>query len=199
MFNYISGILTVKQPTSIVLDVGGLGYEISIPLSTFQNLPELNDKVKLQIHFHVREDNQQLFGFFTKDEKELFRVLLSVSGIGPKVALAMLSSFEAIEIKSALVSEDVSFLTQIPGIGKKTAERLIVELKEKIVVDGKIQRDKLLKPGSHVDEVFNVGLAALTQLGYKRVEADKAMRKVIEKQGKDISVEELLKESLKNI
>lgn len=198
MFHYIQGALSIKQPTQIVLDVQGVGYELSIPISTYQKLPDLNQQVKLLTHFHIREDAQQLFGFYTEAERTLFRVLTSVSGIGPKVGLAMLSSVEVSDIKMAIVGGDLTVLTAIPGIGKKTAERIVVELKEKIVVD-EIDKKNRAALGSDGDEALSLGVAALTQLGYKKVDADKVIRKVIEKEGTDISVELLLKESLKNI
>jgi len=198
VFHYIQGALSIKQPTQIVLDVQGVGYELSIPISTYQKLPDLNQQVKLLTHFHIREDAQQLFGFYTEAERTLFRVLTSVSGIGPKVGLAMLSSVEVSDIKMAIVGGDLTVLTAIPGIGKKTAERIVVELKEKIVVD-EIDKKNRAALGSDGDEALSLGVAALTQLGYKKVDADKVIRKVIEKEGTDISVELLLKESLKNI
>ncbi len=197
MYRYLEGNLAVKDATQAVIDVGGVGYELSIPLSTFHHLPAAGAKVKLLIHFVVREDAQQLFGFFTEEERDLFRLLMTVSGIGPKVSLTVLSGIGVQELKEAIVNERLEILTSISGVGRKTAERIIVELREKMVLDEKFKKKKT-QSGETQPEIFETGLAALTQLGYKKHEAADIIRKVLTKRGKDITVEDLVRESLKN-
>ena len=133
MFSYINGILTQKTPVSIVIECGGVGYEIFIPLSTFDNLPEISKQVKLQIHYSFNDiDGVRLFGFFSVEEKELFRYLISISKIGPKIALSILSGLSVEDLIHAIQTGNVDLISTIPGIGKKTAERLNIELKEKV-------------------------------------------------------------------
>lgn len=198
MYRYLEGRLTVREATQAVLDVGGIGFEVAIPLSTYQNLPLVGERVRLLTHFHVREDVQQLFGFLSEEERDLFRLLMTVSGIGPKSALTVLSGIGVQELKDAIVHERQEILTAISGIGRKTAERMIVELREKIVLDERFKRKKSL-PQVEENEIVGTGLAALTQLGYKRQDASEAIRKVLVKRGHKISAEDLIRESLKHI
>src|SRR5918998_6164318 len=132
MIAHLSGTLLAKHATSVIVEVGGVGYEETIPVSTFYDLGEPNTPVRLRIHTHVREDALQLFGFRTERERELFKLLISVSGIGPKSGIAMLSGMSADEIVSAIRTNNLARLTSIPGVGKKTAERLVIELRDKI-------------------------------------------------------------------
>jgi len=199
MYRYLEGKLTVKNPAQVVIDVSGVGYELFIPLSTYQQLPPENEGVRLLTHFHVREDVQKLFGFFTEEERDLFRTLLSVSGIGPKVALTILSGIGIPELKAALVQGKPDVLTRVSGVGRKTAERLIVELRERIVIQDKERMEETLGASEGTSEILHVGLGALTQLGYKQFDARKAIEKVMKKQGPDLAVEELIREALKNM
>src|SRR5918992_2082044 len=132
MIAHLSGTLLAKHATSVIVDVGGVGYEVTIPVTTFYDLGETNAPVRLQIYTHVREEALQLFGFRTLRERELFTLLISVSGIGPKSAIAMLSGMNADEIISAIRSNNLARLTSIPGLGKQTAERLVIELRDKM-------------------------------------------------------------------
>ena len=140
MIASLTGILKSKSPTEILVEVHGIGYTVSIPLSTYEKLGDIGSSVSLLTHFHVREDVMQLFGFFTEEERRLFKLLISVSGIGPKIAQSILSGMNVEELKSHLVSGNVNALTAIPGVGRKTAERLIVELRDKV---GKILMQNL--------------------------------------------------------
>lgn len=199
MYRYLDGKLAVKGPTQVVVDVGGIGFELAIPLSTYKNLPSPGEPVRLLTHFHVREDAQQFFGFLTEEERDLFRLLLTVSGIGPKIALTVLSGIGIRELKEAIANEREDVLTAVSGVGRKTAERIIVELREKVILDEKLRKEKEPLPGDMSSEVFEDGVSALAQLGYKRQDAAQAIRKVITRRGASVSVEELVKESLKNI
>ncbi|MBU3760029.1 MAG: Holliday junction branch migration protein RuvA [Candidatus Omnitrophica bacterium] len=198
MFHYLQGKLVEKSPMLAVLDVHGVGYEVHIPLSTYSQLPQLGHDVKLLTHFIVREDAQQLQGFFTEDERELFRMLISVSGVGPKVATTALSGLPMTELREALASGDIPVLTSISGIGKKTAERLVVELKEKMV----LERRAAASPGSPQSggRVLEDSLQALVSLGYKKIDAKAAVEKAMkDKNAQTLSVEDLIRASLKHI
>src|SRR4030095_8141158 len=133
MIAHLSGTLLSKQATTVIIDVGGVGYEVMIPLSTFYELEEIGSNVQLRIYTHVREDTLQLFGFKTTRERELFLRLISVSGIGPKLGITLLSGMSADEMVASIRSNNLARLTSIPGVGRKTAERLVVELRDKLV------------------------------------------------------------------
>ena len=177
MIAHLRGTLLEKHPNSVILETAGVGYEVFIPVSTFTRLPDLGAEAKLRIHTHVREDAFLLYGFFTKEEKTIFEKLISVSGIGAKVALAVLSGIAPGDLLSALGSGDVGMLTRIPGIGKKTAERMIVELKDKI--------DSIAAglPASSPNAVAPLNvmeqdvLSALLNLGSPRPAAEAALKK----------------------
>src|SRR5215210_400553 len=132
MIAHLSGTLLAKHATSVIVEVGGVGYEVTIPVTTFYDLGDLGESVRLQIYTHVREEALQLFGFKTLRERELFQMLISVSGIGPKSAVAMLSGMSADEIITAIRTNNLARLTSIPGVGKKTAERLVLDLRDKM-------------------------------------------------------------------
>lgn len=198
MFEYIEGKLAQKTPTSVVLDVSGVGYALLIPLSTFSSLPEVGEKTKILTHFVVREDAQILYGFFTEEEKQLFRLLISVSGIGPKMGLMILSGRSHEDLKQAIVDGSVAFLTGISGIGKKTAERLVVELREKVIVDTQLPQSKGSSAG--VGSKMEDALSALVQLGYKTPSARQAIEKVLaDEKNKKLSVSDLIRESLQHV
>ncbi len=197
MIASLSGILKVKSPTEVLIDVHGIGYAVSIPLSTYSTLGDLDSPIQLLTHLHVREDVLQLFGFATESERQLFRLLISVSGIGPKTAQGILSSIGAQDLPQYISGGNAGALTSIPGIGRKTAERLIVELKDKIGKIGpSVGAGAVVSDKSSV--IRNEALLALTSLGYNRLAAEKAIRQVLsEGTGPQLSVEELIKKALK--
>lgn len=173
MIGRIHGNLISKNPPYIVVDCHGVGYEISVPMSTFYHLPDTGHTVTLLTHFVVREDAQLLFGFATENERETFRTLIKISGIGARTALAILSGLSIAELSEAVTLQEVSLLTSIPGIGKKTAERLLLELK------GKIGADLGTTPGATITRnPNNEILQALLSLGYSDKEAALALKQV---------------------
>ncbi|MBU0712788.1 Holliday junction branch migration protein RuvA [bacterium] len=200
MITYLDGIVTHKEPTRVWLDLNGVGYELLIPLSTYERLPRLKERVKLLTHFHVREDAQTLYGFYSSDEKELFLKLIAISGIGPKMAITILSGASPAQFKSRIVAGDVKALTLIPGIGQKTAQRIIVELREKFSGADEPLPDGFdaLFSGSISDEALKA-LKALLSLGYRRAEALNALKKASQELGTDTSVEAILKSALNNM
>ena len=173
MIGRLSGILLEKNPPQILLDVQGVGYELDVPMSTFYNLPALHEKVVLHTHFVVREDAQLLYGFATSEERVAFRQLLKISGVGPKLALSVLSGLSLGDLSLAVASKDAGRLTKIPGVGKKTAERLLLELQGKFAVTGTgaAQGAPVASSG---DDIVN----ALLALGYNEKEADWAARQL---------------------
>ena len=198
MLEYIRGRLVTKQPTLAVIDVNGLGYALKISLSTYQKLPEQDSEVELKTYLHVREDVFQFYGFFDGIERDLFTGLLSISGIGPKLAQTVLSGMSAEKLVSAIQSGDEATLSSISGIGKKTAQRLIVELKDKLKTisaefGGEEEESKQIL-GISGEEV----LMALLSLGYSRSQAEKAIRKV-QQAGQSLTVEEMIKQALQAI
>ncbi len=197
MIAALTGILKVKNPTEIVLDVHGVGYAVTIPLSTFEKLGEVGSSATILTHLHVREDAMQLFGFATDEERRLFKLLISVNGIGPKIAQGILSRIAVSDLKLHISKEDISALTAIPGVGRKTAERLVIELRDKI---GKIE---LTGPTSTAqpageEELRQEALLALTSLGYNRSVAEKALRQVLgEMKGEKLALQNLIKKALR--
>lgn len=194
MINSLKGILTEISPTNITVNVNGIGYELLIPLSSFDKLPKVGSECKILTYLHVREDILQLFGFTTHEEKDLFKLLITVSGIGPKTALTILSGMSIENLKNAIASANTDLLSEIPGIGKKTTQRIIIELKER--VGG--TNIKLPKPILKEEELMlNDAISALINLGYKQMPSQAAVEKALaEEQGK-IKLEELLKKALK--
>jgi len=160
----LQGRLAAKTPPQVMVDVAGVGYELDVPMSTFYNLPRTGEPVELLTHFVVREDAQLLFGFLTAAERTAFRQLLKVNGVGPKVALSVLSGLSVDDLAAAVASNDAARLTKVPGVGKKTAERVVLELKEKLGLEQ-------IGPEGTVDFVAR---DALLELGYTIVEADRA-------------------------
>lgn len=171
MIGRLTGQLVAKQPPQITVDVGGVGYEVDVPMSTFYALPATGERVQLMTHYVVREDAHLLFGFATQDERAAFRQLIKVTGIGPKVALAVLSGLSVGELNQAIALQDVKRLTRVPGIGNKTAERLLLELRGKVVAGGAAPGVAPVAPGP-ADDVVN----ALLALGYSEKEAAAACR-----------------------
>lgn len=196
MIAQLSGKLIHKTPEFSIIDVGGVGYRVFTPFSTFYELPDIENQVTLHTYTNVREDALQLFGFLTTDEKEIFQLLISVSGIGPKLAVNILSGITPEELKGALLNGNLVRLTAIPGIGKKTAERMVLELKDKVL---KLQKEKpgvQAKPALTSDEVLEDAISALVNLGYKRPQAEGALEKV-RKENPDSDIEEMIRGALK--
>ena len=201
MIAYLSGKLLEKQANTVIVDVGGVGYEVMIPLSTFYELGEVGDDVQLRVYTYVREDTLQLFGFKTEREKLLYLKLISVQGIGAKSGIAMLSGMNADEIIVSIRTDNLARLTSIPGVGKKTAERLVIELRDKLndltsaASQGQLTNvSGAVSPGS-VDAVYDDALSALINLGYQRNAAEKALKQAVQ-DGTEMSVQKLLRKSL---
>ena len=198
MIAYLSGKLLEKQANTVIVDVGGVGYEVSIPLSTFYELGEIGSDVQLRIYTHVREDAIQLFGFKTNRERELYLRLISVQGIGAKSGIGMLSGMSADELILALRTDDLAKLTTIPGVGRKTAERMVIELRDKVgdlSVAGTSALDAVTTGSTTVDDIFEDALSALVNLGYQRNAAEKALQ-IAAKEVTDATVQKLLRRSL---
>ncbi len=170
MITFLEGIIEDKQPTHLVLNVGGVGYEVVISLNSYDRLPSAGDKARVLIHDHIREDAHVLFGFMTEDERRVFGLLLSVSGIGPKTALSVLSGMSVREVKVAIKDGDVKRLSSISGIGKKTAERMVVELRDKFT-SGEILLASSGQSLTDSDVRLRDAVLALVSLGYKRADA----------------------------
>jgi len=199
MIALLTGRLAFKAPSHLALDVQGVGYEVFIPLSTYYNLPNVQDSLTLSIHTHVREDAIQLFGFSTPQEKDAFVLLLSVSGIGPKSALGILSALPVSDLVSAIQSGDVEKLETVPGIGKKSAGRLVLELKDKVTKlhPALVPSDAQLLKGR--DEQFDDALSALTNLGYRTSDAKEALKAAQQLRSGPLTLQELIRESLKKL
>jgi Holliday junction DNA helicase RuvA len=202
MISYIEGRLAEKNPTNIILDVGGVGYGINISLTSFQKIGDIGSVVKLLTYLHVREDILQLYGFVSKEEKELFMLLISISGIGPKLAQGILSGMSPNELRQAILKSDLEALTSIPGVGKKTAQRLFVELGEKL---GRLEKseDKLILEDFASLNASQIGIVeesilALVSLGYKRSMASEAVKKVIKESSEELTLENLIKRALRH-
>ena len=195
MIALLRGTLAYKSIDHVIVDVGGVGYRLFIPLSTFYSLPESGD-VSLFTHTHVREDALMLYGFLSMEEKELFGTLIGISGIGPKLAINILSHSAVDELKTAIVGGDIKRLSSLPGIGKKTAERLVLELKDKIDAPPPSAGDAAKPSGApSQQDAFDDVISALVNLGYKENQA----RKVLEKMeiAPELPMEQILKGALK--
>lgn len=200
MITFVSGKLVAALPTQAVIDVSGVGYEVLIPLSSYDRLPAVGQAVQVLTHLHVREDAHILYGFMSIAERDLFRLLVNnVSGIGPKLALAVLSGMSVSSFKGAVVNGDVASLSKISGLGKKTAERIVLELKDKVGVAAAWEAASASHAPSAEDEQANEAVLALIALGYKQVDAHKTVRELQEKQPEIQSAEELVKLALKRI
>ncbi len=200
MYNYLSGTLVEKSPSGIILDVGGVGYELHVPVSTFGRLPALGSTVKLLTRFVVREDAHILYGFISAEEKRLFELLISISGIGPKTALTALSGVETSALRRAIVRGDVEVLKSVPGIGRKTAERIVIELREKLAAEGLESGAELPQAAGPAAGPAEDAVEALIALGYKRPGAKQAVEKAIKTRSSEkLSVEELVRFSLQHV
>lgn len=193
MFEYLKGILVQKTPQSAVIDVHGIGYALDISVNTYQRLPDLDQECHLWTYLYVREDTQRLYGFAREDERSLFLELTSVSGIGPKVAMGILSGGTVAEVRERILNEDVTALKRFPGIGPKTAKRIILELRESLAP---ATEEGQGGGGGTTGGVDQEAILALESLGYNRIRAEKAVRAVMQKSPDHQSVEDLIKKAL---
>lgn len=199
MIASLTGRLAFKAPTHLVLDVQGVGYEVFIPLSSYYGLPNLGDHTSLSVHTHVREDAIQLFGFLTSKEKEAFVLLTSVSGVGPKLALSVLSALPVSDLVMAIQAENVEKLTTVPGIGNKSASRLVLELKDKVgkLHPGLLPANDSSRQGQ--DVTFDDALSALVNLGYRPQDAKDALKQVKKFNPTSMVLKDMIRESLKEL
>ena len=195
MIGQIKGIIIAKQAPDLLVDVQGIGYEVLVSLGTFFEIPEIGGAVTLHTHFVVREDAQLLFGFATLEERALFRQLIKVNGVGPKMALAILSGMSAGEFALAVHNNDIATLVKLPGVGKKTAERLVIEMRDKVDI-AQINDFGSATAGKHPD-IKQEAESALTALGYKPQDAAKMISRVSDEE--ITSTEQLIRRALKNM
>ncbi len=193
MFDRIAGDIVHRSPTRIVVRTGGIGYEIEIPVSTYEKLPQKGD-VEILTHLYMREDCMKLFGFSTPDERALFRLLLSVSGVGPRLALTILSGSTVASFVRAVKSDDVGFLTSVKGIGKKRAQRIALELKDSVSDFAAGEHYEERQPGVSGDAV-----EALVSLGYKKKEAESAVRAALSRTSDGAGVEDIIRAALSGV
>ncbi len=198
MITFLRGILTDSLPTQVTVEVNGVGYEVLIPLSSFDKLPAAGNPVKLLTHLAIREDAQVLYGFMTAPERDLFRLLINtVSGIGPKIALNLLSGMSVTSFRGAVAQADVKALSQISGVGRKTAERIIVELRDKVGAAGAWEASSAQHGLPAEQQKTNDAILALLALGYKQPEAQEVVRAAQAVLGAQATVEDLVRASLK--
>jgi Holliday junction DNA helicase RuvA len=198
MITFLRGKLVAALPTQAIVEVQGIGYEVLIPLSSFDKLPAPGGEVQLLTHLAIREDAHVLYGFMTAAERDLFRLLINtVSGIGPKIALNVLSGMNPVALRGAVANGDVKALSQISGVGKKTAERIVVELRDKIGAAGAWEASSAQRSLSDADQKVNDAVLALMALGFKQPEAHEAIRVSQAALGPQATVEDLVRASLK--
>src|SRR6266545_3167416 len=198
MITFLHGRLVEALPTQVTVAVNGVGYEVLIPLSSFDKLPPPGQEVRLLTHLAVREDAHTLYGFMTAIERELFRMLINtVSGIGPKIALNILSGMNPTAFRGAVANGDVKALSQISGVGKKTAERIVVELKDKVGAAGAWEASSAQRALSPEEQKVNDAVLALIALGFKQIEAHDTVRSALNALGTQATVESLVRASLK--
>ena len=195
MIGRLQGVLLRKEPPALMLDVGGVGYELEAPMTTFYELPAVGERVTLYTHLVVREDAHLLYGFVREAQRRLFRELLKVNGVGPRVALAVLSGLSDEEFSRCVAEEDIARLTKVPGIGRKTAERLVIELRDKLPKDVPLPASTAAGPAAPGDPVSEA-VSALVALGYKPNEASRAVRGA---STKGLSAEEIIRQALKGM
>ncbi len=194
MITFIRGKLVEKTPTHAIIESGGVGYFLNISLNTYSHIPE-KENILLYTHLSIREDAHTLFGFINKLEREIFRLLISVSGVGPSIARTMLSSMSSEQIQQAIATEDIPTIQSVKGIGAKTAQRVIIDLKDKILKTYNIDEESL--GGSH-NTIKEEALSALEVLGYSKRQVDKLIQKIIQK-SPNTTLEDLIKQALKNL
>ncbi|WP_178987356.1 Holliday junction branch migration protein RuvA [Winogradskyella schleiferi] len=193
MITHIEGKLVEKNPTDVVIDCNGVGYFINISLHTFSQIPD-KEHLRLYTYLQVREDSQSLYGFSTKTEREIFKLLISVSGIGANIARTMLSSLTPDQVKEGIAGEDVALIQSVKGIGAKTAQRVIIDLKDKVLKVYGIDELSLIPNNTHKDEA----LSALDVLGFNKKQSDKVVDRILKAQP-EAQVEQIIKEALKNL
>jgi len=205
MFTYIEGKLASASLLHAVIDLQGLGYEVNIPITTAERLPAIGKRVKLATHVVYREDTQAVYGFATPEERDFFRLMIErVPGVGPKVGLSIMSKLSLPMLRSAIAASDIALLTKCPGIGKKTAERLVIELKDKVCLPS--SAPSMLENGNDpaeekgtVDTSLEDAVRALVTLGYRPAGADKAVRQALAEAGGQATSEALIKAALRRI
>ncbi len=195
MIMYLKGRLVEKQPTHVVVDVGGIGYGALISLLTYDKLPSVGEECSILTHYYVREDRHDLFGFASDAEKKMFLMLMGISGVGPKLALSALSGMSIRELKSAILDGDIKRLTSISGLGKKTAERIVLEMKHRLD-EGDVLEAAGMGEAGKADQRIADAVMALISLGYKQNEASKMVRKVIDNETGSLEVEEVIRKAL---
>ncbi|WP_421875213.1 Holliday junction branch migration protein RuvA [Marinoscillum sp.] len=195
MINYLEGKLAVKDPTYVVVDINGVGYEAKISLITYAAIKNL-DAAKLYTHLHIKEDAHTLYGFSEQSEKRRFLDLISISGVGPSTGLMILSSLSPEELQQAILSEDVKTIQGVKGIGLKGAQRIVLELKDKMKKEGLLEKAGEIVPSSH-NTLRNEALSALTTLGIAKPAAEKSIDNILKQHGQQIKLEELIKLALK--
>jgi Holliday junction DNA helicase RuvA len=197
VISFLRGTVVEILPTRLIIEAGGVGYDVSIPLSTYDKLPKPGTETKILTHLQVREDAHLLYGFATAEERDLFLLLIHhVSGVGPKLALAILNGITPVRFRGLVVAGDIAALSQIKGVGKKTAERIIVELRDKVGVSAAWEAASAANALPPEEQHVNDAVLALISLGYKQAEAHKSVKAIHDKQP-GITVEELVKEALK--
>ena len=193
MIGRLEGVLAEKAPDAVLLDVGGVGYDLRVPLSTFVELPDPGKTVRLEVHTHVREDTLQLYGFLSPEERLGFRLLIGISGVGPRVALAILSGLPIERLLLAIRRKDLASLKGVPGVGPKTAERILIELRDKVG-----QFELIEERSEGASDAQEATVSALVNLGYPRSHADKAVRLALEQvPSGELPLEELIREALR--
>ena len=198
MIALISGKIVYKGISHVIVDVQGVGYRVFIPLTTFYELPEAGETITLHVHTNVKQDAINLFGFYTVQERDLFQLMISVSGIGPKISMNILSGISAQDLLRAISSGNVGKLVNIPGVGKKMAERLILELKEKVIKKMMMEKTPVTDDQHQVSEIIVEDvLSALVNLGYKSNVAREALDKVLRSSEEKLGMDKLLKKTLK--
>lgn len=195
MIAFIEGVVEEKNPARVVINAGGVGYEINITLNTYEDLPPVGQRTRLCVYHCVREDDETLYGFSNKDERAMFTLLIGVSSIGPATALGILSGLPLASLRAAIASEDVKRLSTIKGVGKKTAERIIVELKDKMPPLAEAE-ERAGAPRSDEERVLNDAVLALVALGYRNAEAYAIVKRVINDAGELLTIEEVVRRSL---
>ena len=201
MIAYVKGELAIIEEDKVIVEVNGIGYQIFMPVQAIGLLPNVGEEIRLHTYMHVKEDAMQLFGFLTKDDLKVFKLLITVSGIGPKGALSILSQLSPDDLRFAIMANDIKAIASAPGIGKKTAEKLIVELRDKLTIEEVLTRDTSVGEVQRIDGYSNEmqaeAIQALVALGYGSTEATKAVKKV--NVSESTTVETLLKDALKNM
>jgi len=194
MIGFLDGVIALKQPPMILLNVNGIGYEVESPMTVFYDLPAVGEKILLHTHLQVREDAHKLYGFLSMFDRDMFRTLLKVSGVGPKVALAILSGLTARDFQQCVADGDIALLTRVPGIGKKTAERLLIEMRDRVDIEA--SDGVITESGVSGGNPIQDAISALVALGYKTNDASRAVRSANEP---NATGEELIRAALKSL